>query len=421
MKSSSSISNNSINNDFISTLIKQLLSSKILILIITSLFTFLAVIYSDNQKPTYITDALIEIGGYQYMENGQYKLKLIRDRDSLIEDLEIAFNLQNSIQFPIIFRPQLSNLIHLKVKSYNSKEGLATGKRVLTFLLDRNKGVLKKLKSKDNALNLEIADVNNKMDFIRAQQKNINEAKINNIENSIVELKKKLAFDIERNIFRNNKNKLYIENNLSNLNIELPSIDFKIRELRKIIVQDTENLTLLSTSPDILIQMASRVPTLNSVIYGYKIKLIEFETEKSSIQNEISMLSDSLNNWVETDEYSVNSFDTIQEISLLEKELEVTKNTGIVNANSSSDYFFGEQSYYYELVERKKGLIQKKLLEEKELEQGSTSEFKFINSINTREVFKNNSLYGTLGLIFGFLFSILIVVVSESLKASRKN
>jgi len=359
MKSSSSISNNSINNDFISTLIKQLLSSKILILIITSLFTFLAVIYSDNQKPTYITDALIEIGGYQYMENGQYKLKLIRDRDSLIEDLEIAFNLQNSIQFPIIFRPQLSNLIHLKVKSYNSKEGLATGKRVLTFLLDRNKGVLKKLKSKDNALNLEIADVNNKMDFIRAQQKNINEAKINNIENSIVELKKKLAFDIERNIFRNNKNKLYIENNLSNLNIELPSIDFKIRELRKIIVQDTENLTLLSTSPDILIQMASRVPTLNSVIYGYKIKLIEFETEKSSIQNEISMLSDSLNNWVETDEYSVNSFDTIQEISLLEKELEVTKNTGIVNANSSSDYFFGEQSYYYELVERKKGLIQK--------------------------------------------------------------
>ena len=414
MKSSSSISNNLINDDFISTLIKKLLSSKILILIITSLFTFLAVIYSDNQKPIYITDALIEISSYQSMENGQYKLKLIKERGSLIEDLEIAFNLQNSIQFPIIFKPQLSNLIYLKVKSYNSEEGLAIGKTVLAHLINRNK--YKKLDTKElDELNFKIVDVNNEINSIRAQQKSNNEAKKNKIENSIVELKKKLAFDIERNIFRNNKSKKNIENSLSTLNIELFSIDFKIRELRKIILEDTENLTLLSSSPDILVQMASRVPTLNSVIYSYKINLIEFEAKKSTVKNEISMLRDSLNNWSETDEYSVNSFNTIKEISLLEAELKVANNTGIINENSSSNNF------YYELFEERKELIQKKLLEEMKLEEGNRSEFKFVNSINTGEASKNNRLYGTLGLIFGFLFSVLFIVVSDLLKASRKN
>ena len=54
------------------------------------------------------------------------------------------------------------------------------------------------------------------------------------------------------------------------------------------------------------------------------------------------------------------------------------------------------------------------------LEEGNRSEFKFVNSINTGEASKNNRLYGTLGLIFGFLFSVLFIVVIESLKASRK-
>jgi len=119
MKSSSSNSNNSINDDFISSLIKKIKSSKILILIFTSLFAFLAVIYSNNQKPSYITNALVEIGSYGLIENRQYTTVLIRKRSSLIEDLEIKFNLQNNNQFPIIITPQLSNLIHLNVKSYN--------------------------------------------------------------------------------------------------------------------------------------------------------------------------------------------------------------------------------------------------------------------------------------------------------------
>ena len=126
---------------------------------------------------------------------------------------------------------------------------------------------------------------------------------------------------------------------------------------------------------------------------------------------------------MDTEEYSIESFNTISEISALEKKLKVTNNIEINNANSSSEYFFGEQSYYYELVAKRKGLIQSlkiKLLEEMELNNGR-SEFKFINSINTQEVFKNNRLYGTLGLIFGFLFSVLFIVVSDLLKASRKN
>jgi len=423
MKSSSSNSNNSINDDFISSLIKKIKSSKILILIFTSLFAFLAVIYSNNQKPSYITNALVEIGSYGLIENRQYTTVLIRKRSSLIEDLEIKFNLQNNNQFPIIITPQLSNLIHLNVKSYNTKDGLVLVKKVLAHLIDSNQEAefaeKQALLDEIQALNFKIAKTDRQLDFIRSQQNSINEVKKNKIKNEIATLK-------ERIVFNSNTRKKNIETNLMQLNLSLLSLDSKIQELKQIILEDTENLILLGSSPDIMIEMASRVPTLNSVIYGYKIQLIEYQADKTAVSDMISNLTASLENWEGEDQSSIDSFNIIKQISSLREELKLINNTVVNNANSSSDYFFGEESYTYELVEERKELIQEKLLLEIEIEKDieedfNRSQFKFVNPINTAVVTKNSQLFGTLGLIFGFLFSILFVFAIDLLKTYRRN
>ena len=175
-----------------------------------------------------------------------------------------------------------------------------------------------------------------------------------------------------------------------------------------------------------MIEMASRVPTLNSVIYGYKIKLIEYQAEKTAVSDMISNLTASLENWEGEDQNSIDSFNIIKQISSLREELKLINNTVVNNANSSSDYFFGEESYTYELVEERKELIQEKLLLEIEIEEDieedfNRSQFKFVNSINTAVVTKNSQLFGTLGLIFGFLFSILFVFAIDLLKTYRRN
>ena len=165
-----------------------------------------------------------------------------------------------------------------------------------------------------------------------------------------------------------------INNKINAIDDEIPILKSKIGFLLELIPQEKENLVLLESAlnPEPLLIRASSSPTLQQLIYTYNIDILD------------------LKNLINTYKYKRSSLET--ELKMIEAN------------NGSSD----SSEKFLELFQKRSNLeYQEKLVKD------STNKTQLINKIQTVVVDKNELETILLFTIFGFIFSILIVLMRE--------
>jgi LPS O-antigen subunit length determinant protein (WzzB/FepE family) len=224
---------------------KLLINSKTLIIIITLVITTLGSIYSFQRPTIYQSTALIEIGQYDTLEEENI---LLESPKELIQNLNIVFIHKTNDNKSLFIQEIESKLIKIEMRQPSIE--LATKKlnEVITHIENRHSNLLQKL--------------------------------INELKYKIKSLNKQIEYHVTFWLNTNTNKSL---NQLKIINNILPNIDLQIKELNRIIIEDQNNLKLLESNPEALIQRAAQSPTLNQIIYSYASKLLELKAEKTTL------------------------------------------------------------------------------------------------------------------------------------------
>lgn len=345
---------------------KLLINSKKLIIAITLVITTLGAIYAFQKTPVYKSTALIEIGYY-----GQDEQILIETAKNLIQELKINFIYTQGEDLSIkSFENRLIKIAHSSTSSVTSNNLL---NELVTFAENRHILLLSKRTQKAEKI------LTNKIESLNKQ---------------IVYSKLRVSNKIE-SLYKQ------IENRIITLDNELPNIDLKIKALNSIIFEDQNNLTLLKSNPDLLLQRAAQSPTLNQVIHSYKNQLLDFEAEKINISQEKYHLESQLS-------IVVNNTDEIFKLSHekddLESQLTIMESTSL------------ESDEIFKLSQEKDGL-------ELELEflmnQNQTST-QLIGEIVTTAIESKKERFIFLSFIFGLFLSIIMVFINNFVKTFKE-
>ena len=275
------------------TIVRKLKASKNLIIILTLLFTILGSIYSYQKTTMYNSTALVEIGN-----NDQ----LIEPLSTLIQELNINFiHKQNeSLNLESIE----NRLIKIITVSPSSVENEKKINRIVDYIEDRH-----------------LKLINNNIKEI--EYKFTSEIEFKN---------KEIEFKYSTLLSQISNKKLILSNEILKLENNIPIIDHKIIELNSIINQDQKNLLALKSNPALLLQRAAQSPTLNQVIFIYKLQLIQLEAEKINISQLIDNLKIKLQQSESEGLESADIFELSQEIDNLELELEFIKKKKYINS-----------------------------------------------------------------------------------------
>ena len=302
---------------YLKDIFNQLIASKKLIIIITLLSTILAFSYSNSKPPIFKSNALIEIGTYNFVNfdesGGQLNLKankaLIESAKSLLSEVNIAFvhKRQSEIN-PDGFTASIleGRLIKIGITTPSIKMGQDFLNEITAYILKRHENIVTTNTQRNiNVVNTRLDQINSEIEFNNERLKTENErlkttliedieANIVILNNEINNINAEIEFNNER-LKTENKIKLSdTENRIKDINQLLPTIDKKINALKAVISEDTANLRLLETDPQLLKERAAIPPTLSEVIYLYKNSILDFESEKVSLKNALLMLQDSI-------------------------------------------------------------------------------------------------------------------------------
>ena len=245
---------------------KLILDSKKLFISTIIVFTLLSVVYSFSLKPEFKSSAILEIGHTELPDGTQ---KSIEKPTDLISNL-------NLYQFL-----NLQNYIH--VTSYEVIEDK------LIFINTTSKSA----EQNENLLAEIIRDIDERHSNLVSLSKN---QKKDRISHQIEMIESELSFTRVKELSK-------IEDRLAELNYELPIIDLEIRQLEKIILDDTNKLSL---------DYITEINTLNR--------------KKSSYIQEIKSLNNQLQSLENDMPQSRQLFSLEQEKATLENELQVLMN-----------------------------------------------------------------------------------------------
>ena len=123
--------------------------------------------------------------------------------------------------------------------------------------------------------------------------------------------------------------KLELEAEISKLQNNLPIIDQEISQLEQVVTQDTNNLNLLKGTT-LAIERASNSPTLEQIISSYKSQINQLKRERSSSILDISILSQKLDGIHKDDFQSDELFSLEQKQKILENQLQTLSAQTIV-------------------------------------------------------------------------------------------
>jgi hypothetical protein len=325
---------------------KLLINSKKLIIAITLLITTLGAIYAFQKAPEYKSTALIEIGKYYQDQDEQI---LIEPAKNLVQDLTINFNYKQQVG--------------VSIDSFEN--------RLINITLTSSSSVKNK-----NLLNEIVRYIKNRHSLL---QSNNTQKTENKLTNKIKSLNDQIEYINNTLLTQNEDEILRISNQIETLNNELPSLDSKIESLNEVIVADQDNLLLLKSNPEFLIQRAAQSPSLEKDIFSYNNKLIDYKNKKINLALEKDNLEIQLK-FLESDHpESEKVFKLSQEKDSLELELE-----------------------YLALAQ-----------------QNETST-QLIREIETTAIESKKGLTILLSFMFGLFLSILIVFINKSLKAFKE-
>jgi len=338
----------------------QLIASKILIIIITLLFGILATYITLSKPPSFTATALIEIGQYNSNKIKEPEERiLIESAPVLLNELNIRFvhKKQSALKYGGLSITEVAatgRLIKINAVAPSIEVGEELLNEITTYIQKRHEKIIKKQLDR---LNTDLEQVNSEIEFNKEKIWQSNEK----------------ARAMSEELFTTVSNDTYLR--INEINREIPIIDKKISTLKLAISEETANLRLLESNPELLIQRAAVQPTLNQIIHSYKISMLDLESKSLKIKNELLNLQDSL-----------------AEINLASKS---------------------ESNYSYE-AEKILGLIQQKRILEQNIQSlknktHSTSS-ELIGKFAIGEIKPRTTLFALLGSIIGMMVSIILVI-----------
>ena len=358
---------------------KILLESKKLIISIILIFTIASFIYSLSLKPSYITSAKLEIG---YVEKDNGDRKLIESTSNLISDIKILImkNPDNINKQNLSMNSIEKNIIRLETSSSSAEQNKKFLTEIINYIGERHSKFL---------------------ELVNDQQKGEISKKIDLIESEISFYKSQNLVDLARieseiSLFKEGL-KIYLEAKILKLQDELPLIDQEINQLNQVMILDTNNLNLLKGTAFELERLANS-PTLEQIISSYKSKINSLKRERNNSIADLDSLSQTLNSLQKN---------TFQSDSLFKLE---TKRKALENYASQSDQFFRLD----QTLTNTRNKLQV-------LENQTRIKTQPIGNIETNTVEPNTKFIISLGIIFGFIMSIFLVIIINFLKSYKES
>ena len=279
--------NSNLNNEYLDDeidlleLLRTLYSSKKLIILITLASALLAFAYLSQKEAEYQSTVILEVGTYD-LTNGEKKL--VEPVSSLIQKLKI-----NEIS------KQLNEL------NFNSIEDHFLEIDVTSPSPEFN----------ENLIN----------EAIRFAQESHAES-LDKIVNSFSE--KIMAIDNEIK-YQQESQKLIAIKAIKTLDINIPALETKIKNLLELIPEEENNLLLLESNPSALLQRTSSSPTLQEVIFSYKLLAIDTRSELALLKQEKEALEMQVKSNAEGEFTSEELFILNQEKEALEMQVKLAK------------------------------------------------------------------------------------------------
>jgi LPS O-antigen subunit length determinant protein (WzzB/FepE family) len=323
---------------------KKLIISTILIFTITSIILFLSL------KPSFKTTAKLEIG-YLVGDNGDREL--IESSSDLISDLKIL----------ILRNPDNKFSQNISINSFEDK--------VISLETTSNSG-----EKNENLLNEIINHINERHSNLVVL---ITDQRKNQISNEIDLLKYEIAFVKGKKLEENQSKILIINNNLARLAYELPAIDLEISQLKKVVIADTNNLSILKNNTNMLAKRAANSPTLEQIIFSYESKINDLNTKKYTYILEENNLNNQLKN--------------------------------LENATLKSDEIYTLERNNQQILENELQMLMNQT-------QVKTQPIK---NIETKTIKAEPKLIISLGIIIGFITGIFLVFINNFIKSFRES
>jgi uncharacterized protein involved in exopolysaccharide biosynthesis len=383
---------------------KTLIESKKLIILTTLILTIASIIYSLSLKPSFESSTKLEIG--YYMKNNVDR-ELFESTSDLISDLNILLmkNPDGKFSQNISMNSFEDKIINLETTSSSGEQNENFLNDVIRYIDERHsKLALSATEQKKHQISNEIERNETKLSFIKAKQLDENQAKKLTIARILEYIKSELSFIKTKQLDSNQLKRSRIENRIAKLKAELPIINLEISQLEKVIIDDTNNLSLLKRKEDIRTERASISPTLEQIIFSYKSEINDLNATKYTNILETKNLNNQLKNLENVTLQSDESFRLEQEQKTLENEL-----ISLENVTLQSDESFRLEQEQKTLENELQTLISQTQIKTRP-----------IGNITTNTIKPKTQLTILLGIFMGFITGILLVFIRNFIKSFRE-
>jgi len=368
-------------------IIKVIFKSKKLIILTTLIFILASIIYSLSLKSSFETSAKFEIGHF-VLPDGSFEL--IEQPSSLVSHFKIQM-----IKNPSVFNPNIlietleGKIINLKTTSSSGEQNENLLTEIINYAYERHSNLA-------DLINIQKTDkLSSELDSIESQISHItqkNQAQISNIENEIVFLKKNKQIELEGRILQ--------------LKSDLPVLDSEIMQLNQAVVDDSNNLNSLKGT-SLGLERAASSPTLEQIISSYKSRITVISREKNRYISEINTLTQQLDS-IEKDSWHYDEMFLLgqdDEMFLLDEKKRVLENSSQISQNLFT-------------LNMAKKTLEEELLR---LTNQNVIQTSPVGVIETKNVKPKTQFIISLGIILGFITSILLVFIINFVKSYKES
>jgi LPS O-antigen subunit length determinant protein (WzzB/FepE family) len=385
-------------------IIQILIESKKLIISTILIFIIASIIYSLSLEPSIKSSAKLEIG-YVTMNNGDKEL--IQSPSALTSDLKILImkNPDNKYTQKVSINSFENKVIKLETISSSVEQNEDLLNEVIRHIHDRDsKLTLLNTDQKKDRISNEIETIQSKVSFIKAKQFDENQAKKLTINRNLENIKSELSFIKAKQLNSNQLKQSMIEDRIATLKSDLPIIDLEISQFEKVIIEDTNNLSLLKRNEETQRERASNSPTLEQIIFSYKSEINDLNAKKFANILETK----SLNNQLTTLENITLQSD---ELFRLEQERKTSENQlTTLEITVKTDELFR--------LEQERKTLENQL---QKLMTQTQVKTQLIGNIETKTIKPKTLLLISLSIILGFITSILLVFINNFIKSYQKS
>ena len=388
--------NSNLNNEYTDNeidfreLLRTILNSKKFIIILTLAFSFLAFIYTSQKAAEYRSTVYIEVGSYDLL-NGQKKL--VEPVLSLIQNLKVNLIYKKQLEFGDVeldneklnFKSIEDQLLEIEYTAHSPEFSEMVIREAIRYTQESHKEILASI----------VNSFSERLAFLQNSIETQLDLKLLNTLSEINALGAEIAFLKNSIEIQKDSNRIDTIAAINIINNRIPALEAKIKFLFQLIPQEESNLLLLESDASSLLLRASSSPTLQQIIYTYNEQTIGLKNQIQDLQQEKNILEFRLKSTEEGKFRSEELFNLQQEKDTLELQYK----------SISEGKFTSEE--LFKIQQEKNNLeLQYKLVND----QKNTTQP--IRLLETKEV-KTPLLIILVGTVFGFIFSIFIVLIRQ--------